>query len=328
MSNPLVSVIIPNYNYARYLPERMDSILNQTFQDYEIIVLDDCSTDNSREIIESYRSNPKVSHIIYNDTNSGSPFRQWEKGLSLAKGKYIWIAEADDSARPHLLEKTVQALESGDNVVLAMVMSRTIDADSNDTGQCRYDDCANDGTTHIYDGKEFIISKMLQANRCYNASMAVFRRDAWENISSKNYLNMRYCGDWMFWILIMQQGLTAIVQENLSEFRFHGHSVTDNARKMHSSTPEVWNTLFYNFNTFDSIPKHLKYYLTYSVLRVYKQKKFEFMRPERGSMSPEFEQFINNGLRNYPWYWIYKHWLHKVHKKMTDHPLTSLYTLK
>ena len=93
---PLVSVIIPNYNYARFLTERIDSVLSQTFQNFELIILDDCSTDNSREVIERYRSNPKVSHIIYNQSNTGSPFAQWEKGLSVARGKYIWVAEADD----------------------------------------------------------------------------------------------------------------------------------------------------------------------------------------------------------------------------------------
>ena len=78
---PIVSIIVPNYNYARFLDIRMESILNQTFQDFEIILLDDHSTDNSVEIIEKYRNNPKVSYIDINKENSGSPFRQWKKGI-------------------------------------------------------------------------------------------------------------------------------------------------------------------------------------------------------------------------------------------------------
>ena len=82
--HPFFSVIIPNYNHSAYLDERIQSILNQSFQDFEIIILDDCSTDNSIEIIEKYRNEPKVSHIILNSQNSGSTFIQWNKGFEYA----------------------------------------------------------------------------------------------------------------------------------------------------------------------------------------------------------------------------------------------------
>ena len=87
--SPTVSVIIPNYNHAPYLKERIDSVLNQTYQDFEVIILDDCSPDNSVEVIELYRSNPHVAHILINEQNTRNTFIQWERGISLAKGKYI-----------------------------------------------------------------------------------------------------------------------------------------------------------------------------------------------------------------------------------------------
>src|SRR6187431_17527 len=96
MMLPKVSVIIPNYNHADFLMQRIVSILNQTYQDFELIILDDCSSDKSREIIEHYRTHPKVSHIVYNAENSGSTFKQWKLGLDYAKGDWIWIAESDD----------------------------------------------------------------------------------------------------------------------------------------------------------------------------------------------------------------------------------------
>jgi len=106
MNKPFVSVIIPNYCHSRYLDERLTSVLNQTYPYFEIIILDDCSPDNgaSKAVIEKYRENPHVSHIIYNEVNSGSPFKQWQKGFDLAKGDYIWIAESDDSCDCRLLE--------------------------------------------------------------------------------------------------------------------------------------------------------------------------------------------------------------------------------
>ena len=80
-NTPLVSIIIPNYNHARYLKQRLESIFNQTYQNFEVIFLDDCSTDNSSDIIEQYKDNPHLSQIVVNETNSGSPFKQWNKGF-------------------------------------------------------------------------------------------------------------------------------------------------------------------------------------------------------------------------------------------------------
>lgn len=82
--------------------------MNQIFQDFELIILDDCSTDNSKEIIEMYRGNEKITQIIYNDANSGSTFLQWKKGIELAKGEYKWIAESDDYSHPQFLETVLK----------------------------------------------------------------------------------------------------------------------------------------------------------------------------------------------------------------------------
>ena len=82
--NPLVSVIIPNYNHARYLKQRLDSVFNQTYQNFEVIFLDDCSTDNSLEIIEQYKDNPHLKQVVVNETNSESLYVQWRKGLGHA----------------------------------------------------------------------------------------------------------------------------------------------------------------------------------------------------------------------------------------------------
>src|SRR5258708_17607669 len=71
---PTVSVIVPNYNHARYLRKRIESLLRQTYQDFEVILLDDCSTDVSREVLASYQDNPRV-RVEYNAENSGSVFK-------------------------------------------------------------------------------------------------------------------------------------------------------------------------------------------------------------------------------------------------------------
>src|SRR5580698_4852658 len=125
---PTLSVIVPNYNHARFLRRRVDTILLQTFQDFELILLDDCSTDDSRSILTSYARDPRV-RIEFNSVNSGSCFKQWNKGVRLARGKYIWIAESDDYADERLLERLVAAVESDPKVAFAYCLSWGIRAD-------------------------------------------------------------------------------------------------------------------------------------------------------------------------------------------------------
>src|SRR6516225_11041136 len=108
---PKVSVIVPNYNHARYLRERIDSVLGQTYRDFEVILLDDCSTDESRVIISEYAAHPKV-RIEFNAKNSGSTFKQWNKGVRMSRGTYVWIAESDDYADTRFLERLVSVLEA------------------------------------------------------------------------------------------------------------------------------------------------------------------------------------------------------------------------
>ena len=109
--NPKVSVVVPNYNHARFLPKRIDSILEQTFQDFELILLDDCSTDDSRSILAKYADSSRV-RTEFNEINSGSSFKQWNKGVGLARGEYVWIAESDDYSDERLLEELTARLDA------------------------------------------------------------------------------------------------------------------------------------------------------------------------------------------------------------------------
>src|SRR5258708_12948311 len=91
--NPKVSVIVPNYNHARFLRQRLDSIMGQTFQDFEVVLLDDCSIDETRSILSDYADDPRV-RIEFNAVNPASTFNHWIKGVGLARGEYVWLAES------------------------------------------------------------------------------------------------------------------------------------------------------------------------------------------------------------------------------------------
>ena len=174
-----VSVIIPNYCHARFLNRRIDSVLNQTYDDFEVIILDDCSTDNSRDIIETYRHHPRVSHIVYNEKNSGSTFVQWDKGFELAQGQYIWIAESDDEAAPTFLEECVTQLEKHPSAKAILVNNPTYYGICSDLGEIvRLGHAAGMKVladeahgTHFYFGENMPVSAMAAGADLASVSM-------------------------------------------------------------------------------------------------------------------------------------------------------------
>jgi glycosyltransferase involved in cell wall biosynthesis len=234
--SPTVSVIIPNYNHAPYLKERIDSVLNQTYQDFEVIILDDCSPDNSVEVIEQYRSNPHVSHILINEQNTRNTFIQWERGISMAKGRYIWIAESDDVAELQLLETLIGQLEQHPDASVAFCHSRLIDADGALLSEQNTKNPAQPRQITI-DGSCTFLRHLLIFNYIYNASMAVFRRDVYDR-ANPDYKQFRYCGDWHFWASVCAAGRVIEVYDLLSRFRQHQRKVTEDSKK---DVFHVWN---------------------------------------------------------------------------------------
>lgn len=222
---PLVSVIVPNYNHAPYLEERIDSILSQTFQDFELIILDDCSTDGSREIINGYRNHPRVSSVLLNDTNSGSTFRQWIKGIGAAAGEYIWIAESDDWCEPSFLQTMVNGLTGSTSCVAAYCQSLCI----LEANEIKWQ--SSHPLLHDYQaGQQFVEKYMLKNNAIFNASMCVWKKEGFKQVSQE-FIQYRFCGDWLFWIEICRQGPVFVSGKLLNYFRKHDKDVSGAAYK-------------------------------------------------------------------------------------------------
>lgn len=220
--SPKVSVIIPNYNHAQYLEQRIESVLNQTYQDFEVIILDDCSPDDgaSRAVIERYRENPHVTHIVYNEVNSGGVFKQWKKGTELSKGELVWIAESDDKNAPEFLEVLVKCFDENNNLALAFTKSWLFD----DAGK-QWTMDAEGLEEGVYDSREFISRFMSRGCVMLNASSCLFSRSAFDKIDDR-YTSFRASGDYMFWTLISEQGNIAVVDARLNYYRKHLTNVT------------------------------------------------------------------------------------------------------
>ncbi|MFD1014620.1 glycosyltransferase family 2 protein [Winogradskyella rapida] len=221
---PTFSIIIPNYNHSDFLQQRLDSVFNQTFQDFEVILLDDASTDDSALLLNSYVNHPKVSHVIINKDNSGSPFKQWEKGIALAKGTYVWIAESDDYCELNFLETCLKTLV-GD---VGVVYTQSLDIDENGDKLSHRINYTQSYKTNIWkddfkmDGAKFISDYLLLKNVIPNASAVVFKKDIISDVYfNKALLSMRMCGDWFFWLQLVSNTNIAFINQDLNFFRHH-----------------------------------------------------------------------------------------------------------
>jgi len=215
-----VSVIVPNYNHGKFLARRIESILAQTYKNFEVIILDDCSTDESKDIIEQYRSNPKLSDIIYNETNSGSVFKQWLKGIQAAKNELIWIAESDDWCESNFLEVLVNGIEKNAACVVAFAQSYCVGDDDKVKWQ------SNHNTPEEYvNGKRFFKERLVYGCSIFNASMAIFKKEYALRVPP-DFTKFKLCGDWFFWINIVRNGDVFISNKILNYYRRSDSSLT------------------------------------------------------------------------------------------------------
>lgn len=218
---PNVSVIVPNYNHADFLRDRMGSILNQSYKDFEIILLDDCSKDNSREVLSEYAQDEHVTHCVFNERNSGSPFKQWKKGVELAHGDWIWIAESDDVADKYFLELLMKTLGQYPSAGLAYSHLQWIDAQ----GKVMYSEEDADGVM-FYTGEEFARKKLLYTTTIFNVSSAVFRKEALLSVDWSLFDKMKMCGDYYLYTLLAKKTDVLEICKVLDSYRQHENNTS------------------------------------------------------------------------------------------------------
>lgn len=267
-----VSVVVPNYNYANFLYQRIYSILLQKVKINELIILDDCSSDNSRTVIdEAYESLKDIISIekVYNDTNSGSVFKQWEKGFSLAKSDYVWIAEADDYSSSKFLNKVLNKMISSTDVVLGYCDTSYVDVngvmlnksvkkliDIMKTGHWNKD-YVNDGVDEI---KNYVFLNCTIAN----VSSVVFKKIDYSK-ELKEAGSFKQCGDWYFYFSVMKRGKVSYISNAYNICRLHGSNSTTNLKKKihYQEVIRVQNIISAEFKTRDNskyyIDNRLKY---------------------------------------------------------------------
>jgi glycosyltransferase involved in cell wall biosynthesis len=216
--SPAISVIVPCFNLGRYLTESIDSILAQTAQDYEIIIIDDGSTEEYTQLILSHLSRPKT-RLIHQENQGLAATRNI--GIRESKGRYICCLDADDRLRPGFFEKAISVLDS--NPGIGIVTGHMSIFDGWD-GICDFDKC------EIPD--ELVKNQVIVP--------AVFRTEAWEKAGGFcESFSISGIEDWDLWISILELGYKAhVIPEILYDYRDRPESMTKKMQK-----PETWSAL-------------------------------------------------------------------------------------
>ena len=231
---PKVSVIVPNYNHELFLRRRLDSIYGQTYKNIEVILMDDCSSDSSRSLLDEYvAAHPDITRPLYNDKNSGSPFRQWAKGIKAATGDLVWIAESDDYCDERFLEVLVRCFDD-EAVLLAYARSAFVDRNEvpiREAFKYYLSDlpCAGKwDAPYVETAHNEVRSAMGIKNTIPNASGALFKRPIdMPLLDDESWLSMAVAGDWVFYLQIIRGGKIAYSTETTNFFRRYEGSAAE-----------------------------------------------------------------------------------------------------
>lgn len=221
-----VEAIVPNYNHARYLGQRLDSILAQTYPNVRILILDDGSSDDSRAVIDAYCArHPDRIRAILNERNSGNVFRQWRKGVENSDGDLVWICESDDYCEPDFLERLVPAFADR-ATTLAFGRIQFCDAEGRfREGLDQYREGAEPGIWGeplVRPARQWFANGFGVNNLVANVSGCLWRRQSlpeavWEEAQGYTVL-----GDWFLYCHLAGGGLVAYEPAAVTYFRQHG----------------------------------------------------------------------------------------------------------
>ncbi len=206
---PRVSILIPTYNYAHYLEEAITSALQQTYKDFEVIIVDDQSTDNTDEVVLPYLSDERVRYYK-NETNLGLS-KNFNESLKYARGEYIKYLLADDLLHPELLETFVPIMDANPAISLITSQRETFGSKTKTNALPFF---------HLQNGKTVITESIRKNGNWIGEPTTVMFRKADLRIGA---FNPEYTClvDWEMWLRLLTIGDCYIVPKTLSYFRVH-----------------------------------------------------------------------------------------------------------
>jgi glycosyltransferase involved in cell wall biosynthesis len=226
MSQPTVSVLIPSYNHARFLPATLQSVFEQTFTDYEVVVVDDGSCDGSVELLRSYGARIR----LFTQPNRGT-YPTLNRCIAESRGRYLAILNSDDLWAPTKLEKQVAVLETQPTVGLVHTDGRFIDAEGN----------LLKGNPLGFEWPRTPSGNIIEALVRYNkiiASSVLVRRECFERLGGFRE-DLFGSGDWEMWFRIALEYNIAFIDEPLTFYRVHGANASFQHRRVYEDDVRV-----------------------------------------------------------------------------------------
>ncbi|MES1202455.1 MAG: glycoside hydrolase family 99-like domain-containing protein [Pseudomonadota bacterium] len=229
-----VSAVVPNYNYAAHMAARLETIRTQSRPVYEVVVLDDCSNDDSVPVLQKLLADYPIDHeLIVNTTNSGSACRQWLKGVERTRGDLVWIAEADDLAEPGFLAEAMAAFRDP-QVVMSYCQSQQMSGDGRILCPHYLEYVADIDrekwkSPHVNSGVDEIKQVMAVKNTIPNVSACLFDHAALLGAMRahiEEIARYRVAGDWATYVRVLERGKIAFSPAPLNKHRRHERSVT------------------------------------------------------------------------------------------------------
>jgi glycosyltransferase involved in cell wall biosynthesis len=237
---PKVSVLMPSFNYVRYLALAIESVLSQSFRDLELIITDDCSTDGSRETAEEWTRLDDRVVPVFHDVNHGLA-RARNSGLAVSSGEFVALCDADDIWLPDKLATQLECFRSRPEVGLVHSDSLIIDGYGNSTGQ-RF--------SSLFHRKGQVTSGHLFEELCQGnflcAPTVILRRKAIEYAGGFDE-DLRSLEDWVCWTKVSKKYPLHYVDAPLVQYRIHGSALSQNSKGMALNRVKALQSLFAAF---------------------------------------------------------------------------------
>ena len=239
-NNPLVSIIMPVFNAEKFLRKSIESILNQTYKNFEFIIIDDGSTDGSREIIKDYAKTDRRINFVKNEMNLGQT-RTVKRGIKLARGKYFFKIDNDDLAHKDRLKLITEFLENNNNYVVVGSNIKIINEKGKIIGYRIYPETDKEIRTRLFYKSPF-------ASPVVGIRMDILKKIF---LMDELILKFNYAGDYILWYKILKYGRGANLREFLLNYRIRDDQVKSKKTKEQlKETIEIQKIIFkYEKNT-------------------------------------------------------------------------------
>ncbi|WP_322490418.1 glycosyltransferase family 2 protein [Chloroflexus sp.] len=287
---PSVSVTVLNYNYARFLANCLDSILQQSFRDFEVIVINDRSTDNSLEVIAPYLSDPRV-RLINHEQNKGFVASLIE-GMQESRGTYLSVISADDwVVSPYAFARQVEALEQNPRVVMAFSAYGLYADEQTLSFVSRAAE-----RSYVHDGKGVFADFLLKGYPQHSGTM--IRKSAYEALGGYDQ-TLRWSLDAQMWLGLCLIGDIAYIDEMLYAYRRHPSSMSKDPTALRNAIYELFRIFDWTFSLMPEEERRQKQWL-YRKARQRALISFAADAVFSGNMRLGW-QFYRVGLQVSPW---------------------------